>query len=291
MIKSMTGYGKAEFEYGNKKFVLEIKSLNSKQLDISTRTPTLYRGKDIEIRKELSDKLIRGKIDMTLYVENMGEESSTKINEPILTGYFYHLKRISEELGLPVNESTLQVALRLPETVKTEYEEPDEQEWKTILSSIRSALADIDAFRVQEGSAMEADLRSNISAIEERLAEIGPFEKQRIETIKTRIKENLDSLKQNGSVDENRFEQELIYYLEKLDINEEKVRLSNHLDFFMEVLDYPVSSGKKLGFITQEIGREVNTIGSKANESNIQRIVVEMKDHLERIKEQVMNVL
>lgn len=287
----MTGYGKAEFEYGNKKFTLEIKSLNSKQLDINTRIPALYREKDLEIRKELSDRLIRGKIDFNIYVENLGEESSSKINEPILLSYFGHLKKISDQLQLPVNESTLHAALRMPDSVKTEYEEPDEQEWLVILSKIRAALDDIDRFRDQEGLALETDLEKNIRTIEKLLGKINPFESQRIEAIKARINESLESLKLNGSVDQNRFEQELIFYLEKLDINEERVRLANHLSFFIETMKHLESSGKKLGFISQEIGREVNTIGSKANESNIQRIVVEMKDHLERIKEQVMNVL
>jgi uncharacterized protein (TIGR00255 family) len=291
MIKSMTGYGKAEFEYNNKKFTLEIKSLNSKQLDINTRIPALYREKDIEIRRELSDYLIRGKVDLNIYMENLGEGSNSKINESVLISYFEHLKQISENLGLAVNESTLQTALRLPDVVKTEYEELDEEEWSVILQNLRSALNDIDTFRVQEGLAMETDLQNNILAIEKLLSKINPFEGQRIEAIKTRIIESMESLKFNGTVDQNRFEQELIFYLEKLDINEEKVRLLNHLRFFIETLKLPESAGKKLGFISQEIGREVNTIGSKANESNIQRIVVEMKDYLERIKEQVMNVL
>jgi uncharacterized protein (TIGR00255 family) len=287
----MTGYGKAEFEFGNKKFTLEIKSLNSKQLDISTRIPALYREKDLDIRRELSDRLVRGKIDFNIYMENLGEDSSSKINEPVLLSYYHHLEKISRQLNLPVNESLLSSALRLPDAVKTEYDEPDEQEWLVVLEKIRAAIDDIDRFRNQEGLALEKDLRNNIQAIEILSAKISQFEVQRIEAIKTRINESLEALKLNGSVDQNRFEQELIFYLEKLDINEEKVRLKNHLHFFIEILNHPESSGKKLGFIAQEIGREINTIGSKANESNIQRIVVEMKDYLERIKEQVMNVL
>ncbi|MBN1820416.1 MAG: YicC family protein [Prolixibacteraceae bacterium] len=291
MIKSMTGYGKAEFEYGNKKFTLEIKTLNSKQLDINTRIPALYREKDLAIRKELSEKLIRGKVDFNIYTENLGEESSSKINEAIVKSYFNHLSEISESLKLPVNVTTLEMALRLPDTIKTEYEELDETEWNVILENIRKALLDIDHFRMQEGEALKTDLINNINSIKQLLGEIQPFEKQRIENIRARITENLESFKLNGNVDENRFEQELIFYLEKLDINEEKVRLLNHIVFFSEVLEYPESAGKKLGFISQELGREINTIGSKANDSNIQRIVVEMKDSLERIKEQVLNVL
>ncbi|NOY95104.1 MAG: YicC family protein [Chlorobi bacterium] len=291
MIKSMTGFGKAEFETGNKKITLEIKSLNSKQIDINTRVPVLYREKDINIRKEISDKLVRGKVDFIIYIENLGDESSTKINESVVKSYYSHLNKISAELGLPVNEATLHAALRLPDAVKVEYEELEETEWELVLKQIRKALDDVDKFRVQEGKALDDDIRANILEIKNLLPSIEPFEKQRIETIKARIYENLGKLTLNGNVDENRFEQELLYYVEKLDINEEKVRLANHCEFFMETMNLDIPSGKKLGFISQEIGREVNTIGSKANDSNIQRIVVQMKDHLERIKEQLLNVL
>ncbi len=291
MIKSMTGFGKAEFETGNKKITLEIKSLNSKQIDINTRVPVLYREKDINIRKEISEKLVRGKVDFIIYIENLGDESSTKINESVVKSYYSHLNKISTELGLPVNEATLHAALRLPDAVKVEYEELEETEWELVLKQIRKALDDVDKFRVQEGKALDDDIRANILEIKNLLPSIEPFEKQRIETIKARIYENLGKLTLNGNVDENRFEQELLYYVEKLDINEEKVRLANHCEFFMETMNLDIPSGKKLGFISQEIGREVNTIGSKANDSNIQRIVVQMKDHLERIKEQLLNVL
>jgi len=287
----MTGYGKTEFEFGKKRFTLEIKTLNSKQLDINTRIPPLYREKDLVIRKELSEKLVRGKVDVTFYMENQGEESNASINEPVLVHYFRQLKKISESLGLPVNESTLLNAMRLPETVKTAPEELDEQEWLEIIKNIRKTLNDIDYFRIQEGDALARDMRENSIAIGNLLDAIRPFEEKRIETIKTRIRESLSSLKLNGNIDENRFEQELLFYTEKLDINEEKVRLLNHLSYFNEVLDSPESEGKKLGFISQEIGREINTLGSKANNSDIQRIVVQMKNHLERIKEQVLNVL
>ena len=287
----MTGYGRAEFETNNKKITLEIKSLNSKQIDINARIPSLYREKEISIRKELSDKLVRGKVDFIIYVENLGEETNAKINEPIVKGYYKQLKGISSDLDLPINEKTLHVVLRLPDAVKMEYQELEETEWQIILEHIRTALGDIDKFRVQEGQALSVDIRSNINQIQELLTQIEPFEKNRIETIKTRITDNLESLSLNGNVDENRFEQELLFYLEKLDINEEKVRLRNHCQFFLETIGIPVPAGKKLGFISQEIGREINTIGSKANDSDIQRIVVQMKDHLERIKEQLLNVL
>jgi uncharacterized protein (TIGR00255 family) len=287
----MTGFGKAEFEVNNKKITIEIKSLNSKQIDINTRTPALYREKDIIIRKELSDKLVRGKVDFNIYVENLGDESNSKINEPILKSYYNHLKQISGELNLPIDHSTLQAAMRLPDVVKTEYETLDESEWATILENIKKALTDIENFRLQEGKALEEDICDNIKNIELLLKDIEPFEKQRIEALKIRLNDNLESLKINGNVDENRFEQELIFYLEKLDINEEKVRLANHCDYFLSTINESESSGKKLGFISQEIGREINTIGSKANNTDIQKIVIQMKDRLERVKEQLLNVL
>lgn len=287
----MTGFGKAEFEVNNKKITIEIKSLNSKQIDMNTRTPALYREKDIEIRKALSEKLVRGKVDFNIYVENLGEESNSTINEPILKSYFQQLGNLSDDLGLTTDHTTLQAAMRLPDVVKTQYETLDEEEWVTISKNIYKALADIDDFRIQEGKALETDILDNVGRINELLKEIEPHEAIRIKNLKTRLTDNLEALKLNGKVDENRFEQELIFYLEKLDINEEKVRLANHCEYFKETSDLPASSGKKLGFISQEIGREINTIGSKANESNIQRIVVQMKDHLERVKEQLLNVL
>ena len=291
MIKSMTGFGKAEFEVNNKKFTIEIKSLNSKQLDINTRIPSIYREKDIEIRKELSDKLERGKIDFNIYVESLGDETNSKINEPILKSYFKQLNKISTDLNLPTDQSTLQAALRLPDVVKTEYQTLDEEEWEIILKNIKCAIADIDTFRVQEGNALKNDIETNIGFIQSLLTQIEPFEEQRIEALRTRLTENLDKLQMNGNVDKNRFEQELIFYLEKLDINEEKVRLANHCKYFLETITESGSTGKKLGFISQELGREINTIGSKANNTEIQRIVVQMKDYLERIKEQLLNVL
>lgn len=291
MIKSMTGFGKAEFEVNNKKFTIEIKSLNSKQVDINTRIPAIYREKDIEIRKELSDKLERGKIDFNIYVESLGDESNSKINEPILKSYFKQLSKISADLNLATDHSTLQAALRLPDVVKTEYQTLDEEEWEIIIGNIRKAIADIDKFRVQEGDALKIDILKSIDLIQSLLVQIEPFEGQRIESLRTRLTENLDKLSLNGNVDKNRFEQELIFYLEKLDINEEKVRLANHCEYFMDTVAEPVPTGKKLAFISQEIGREINTIGSKANNTEIQRIVVQMKDYLERVKEQLLNVL
>ncbi len=287
----MTGFGKAEFEVNNKKITIEIKSLNSKQIDINTRIPALYREKDISLRKVLSDTLIRGKVDFNIYMENLGEDSNSKINEPILRSYFLQLSKVSNDLNLTIDQSTLQAAIRLPDVVKTQYETLDEQEWNIILKNVKKALADIDNFRNQEGKALLADIEGNVKSIQNLLNEIEPFEGKRMETIKQRLKENLESLQLNGNVDKNRFEQELIFYLERLDINEEKVRLANHCSYFLETINLPEPAGKKLGFISQEIGREINTIGSKANDTSIQRIVVNMKDHLERVKEQLLNVL
>jgi len=291
MIKSMTGFGKAEFEVNNKKFILELKALNSKQIDINARIPSVYREKEIEIRKELAEKLVRGKVDLTIYVENHGEDSNSKINEPILKGYFRQLKEINKELGLTTDQASMQAILRLPDVVKTEYETLDEEEWQVILEHLRKALNDIDTFRIAEGKALETDISANTERIKKLLQQISPFEEQRMETVKNRLTENLGKLNLNGNVDENRFEQELVYYLDKMDMNEEKVRLENHCTYFLETLMLPESGGKKLAFISQEMGREINTLGSKAYDSNIQRLVVQMKDHLERIKEQLLNIL
>ncbi len=291
MIRSMTGFGKAELEVGNKKISIELKSLNSKQLDINTRIPALYREKDIEIRKIFSDTLIRGKIDFVIYVENLGDASTAKVNEAIVKDYYAQLSSVQKELGLPVTEAIMQSIMRLPETVKIVYEQLDESEWLMVRDKIIETIAELDKFRDQEGQALHVDMEANIAAIMELLSQVEPFEKQRIENIRARIQESLKDLTLNGNVDHNRFEQELIYYLEKLDINEEKVRLTNHCKYFLETMDEPEPAGRKLGFIAQEIGREINTLGSKANESNIQRIVVQMKDNLEKIKEQVLNIL
>jgi uncharacterized protein (TIGR00255 family) len=291
MIKSMTGFGKTEFEINSKKVTIEIKSLNSKQADISARIPQLYRDKEIEIRRLITDKLVRGKIDFSIYYENLGNSGNTVINDSIVKGYFADLNRISGELGLPVSEQLLQVIMRLPDSVKLNYDTPDPEEWKLLELNIIKTIQEVDRFRKQEGNALEIDLVSNIESILRLKSEIEPFEQPRIENIRNRLSENLENTVFNGSVDSNRFEQEIIFYLEKLDFNEEKVRLENHCSYFLETIKEADLNGRKLAFIAQEIGREINTIGSKANESNIQRMVVMMKDSLERIKEQVLNVL
>ena len=291
MIRSMTGFGRTEFEVGNKKITLEIKSLNSKQLDINTRIPAMYREKDIEIRRLISEKLTRGKVDFALYLDNLGTESTSRINADIVKDYYRQLKTIHKELGLEVNNTIIQSILRLPETVKMVYDELEESEWLMVRENLIKSLEELNRFRDQEGLALKTDIEGNVANILDLLKQIEPFENQRMENVKAKIKDSLDALQLNGSVDKNRFEQELIYYMEKLDINEEKVRLTNHCSYFAETMSETEASGRKLGFIAQEIGREINTIGSKANESGLQRIVVQMKDSLEKIKEQVLNVL
>lgn len=291
MIRSMTGYGKAECELAQKKVTIEVKSLNSKQLDVNTRIPGIYRDKEIEIRREISDKLIRGKVDLSLYTESLGVDSNSAINSSVVKNYFNQLSEISAELGLPVNELTLQMVMQLPEVVKTSREELDENEWKIILATIREALKALDVFRLQEGLSLYNDTIINLNAITSLLEQIKPYEQERTDKVKDRIMDGLKELSSPDGVDNNRLEQEMIFYLEKLDFNEEKVRLSNHCSYFLETLELDEPVGKKLGFIAQEIGREINTLGSKANHTEIQKLVIGMKDALERIKEQLLNAL
>ena len=287
----MTGFGKATLELGSRKLTVEIKSLNSKQLDVSTRIPGVYREKEIEIRRELSDKLIRGKIDFSLFSESLLGESNSAINSSMVKGYFNQLSQISNELGLPVSEVTLQIIMQLPEVVKTTRDELDENEWKLILRAIREALNALDIFRVQEGMSLYNDIILNLNTITNLLEQITPYELERTTRVKDRILDGLKDLSSPEGVDHNRLEQEMIFYLEKLDINEEKVRLSNHCSFFLETIELNEPVGKKLGFIAQEIGREINTLGSKANHTEMQKLVIGMKDALERIKEQLLNAL
>jgi len=287
----MTGFGKAEFEVGNKKITLEIKSLNSKQLDINTRVPAMYREKDLEIRKLISEMVIRGKVDFAIYLDNLGTESTSRVNAAIIKDYYKQLKTVYKELGLEINEDAMQSIMRLPETVKMVYDELDETEWLVVRQNLVTTLEELNRFRDQEGLSLQVDIVNSIQNILDLLKQAEPFENQRMENVKAKIMDSLDALQLNGNIDKNRFEQELIYYMEKLDINEEKVRLANHCSYFTETMNESEPSGRKLGFIAQEIGREINTLGSKANESNLQRIVVQMKDNLEKIKEQVLNVL
>jgi len=287
----MTGFGKATCEYGNKKIVVEIKSLNSKQLDVSTRISGLYREKDIEIRNELSQKLERGKIDFSLYVDNSSKESVNQINQTVVGAYYEQIKNLSDKLGIDVPSNWFEVLLRLPDTMKTETVELDENEWVEIKKTIGVAIDQFNEFRLQEGKSLELVFENKISHISQLLVDIEPFETERVEKIKARLEENLQALSDKIDYDKNRLEQELIYYIEKLDVNEEKVRLRNHLEYFIETMKKENAPGKKLGFIAQEIGREINTLGSKSNNSEMQKIVVLMKDDLEQIKEQVLNVL
>jgi uncharacterized protein (TIGR00255 family) len=251
----------------------------------------MYREKDLEIRRLISEMLTRGKVDFAIYLDNLGTESTSRVNAAIIKDYFKQLKVIHKELGLGINESIMQSIMRLPETVKMVYDELDETEWLVVRENMIKTFEELNRFRDQEGEALKTDIVANIANILDLLNQVGPFETQRMENVKAKIKESLDALQLNGSLDKNRFEQELVYYLEKLDINEEKVRLANHCSYFTETMDEDEPSGRKLGFIAQEIGREINTLGSKANESHLQRIVVQMKDNLEKIKEQVLNVL
>jgi len=251
----------------------------------------LYREKEIDIRRMIHDHLVRGKIDLALYVESLGDTGNAVINEAIAKSYFHSLSKISDGLDVPVSDRTLQIAMRLPDTVMVQYEQLEESEWEFLKENINAALKVVDNFRKQEGMALEKDLVANIDMIIRLLDMVEPFESQRIENVKSRLGEALSAMQLSGSVNPERFEQELIFYLERLDFNEEKVRLTNHCHYFMETMQEDDANGKKLAFITQEIGREINTLGSKANESNIQRIVVQMKDALEKVKEQVLNIL
>ncbi|MBN1598691.1 MAG: YicC family protein [Bacteroidales bacterium] len=291
MMQSMTGYGKTICDINNKSITIEIKSLNSKQLDLYTRIPGFYKEKEIAIRNIISQELKRGKIELCITYEDNGNETSAKINVPLVKAYFYELENLRKEINYNIEEPLLQTILRFPDTLKTEKEELDEKEWQAVENKIREAIDAAAKFRTQEGKALQKDISERVSNILSLLESIAPHESERIKLIRERLYINLKESVDIDKIDENRFEQELIYYLEKIDITEEKVRLKNHCDFFNEVMDMNKPVGKKLGFISQEMGREINTIGSKANHSEIQRIVVQMKDELEKIKEQLMNVL
>lgn len=291
MIKSMTGYGKAECELKDRKVTVEIKSLNSKNLDVYTKIPGLYRQKELEIRNILSKKVQRGKVEFILYYEVTNENKATTINADVVKEYYKQLNSISKDLDIKNTELTLQMALRLPDTLNVERDEIDEKEWGIVENTINLAIDELNNFRIQEGEFLQKDIETRIHIIEKCKEEITPFEKARTEKIRTKLLESLNSLNSDQEIDKNRFEQELIYYLEKLDITEEKVRLTNHCNYFIEMIQDGESNGKKLGFIAQEIGREINTIGSKANDSDIQKFVVLMKDELEKIKEQMLNIL
>jgi uncharacterized protein (TIGR00255 family) len=281
----MTGFGKASLQLPTKKITVEIKSLNSKGLDLSVRMPSAFREMELGLRNQIAQKLERGKIDFSLFVEITGEETSSKVNVPIVKAYINQLKEVvdGDETEL------LKMAVRMPDALKTEREDIDEGDWGQIQTVIAEALENIHNFRVTEGVALEKEFLVRISNILSLMNETVALDGERIQNVKDRLHNAIEELKLN--VDENRFEQELIYYLEKMDITEEKVRLENHLNYFIETLAGTEANGRKLGFITQEMGREINTMGSKSNHAKMQKLVVQMKDELEKIKEQVLNVL
>lgn len=294
MIKSMTGFGKGEASFGTKKITVELRSLNSKQLDLNIKLPALYRQSETELRNLVSQRLQRGKVDVFVTVESQQTETSAHINKEVLAAYAAELREAARyaklnDAGVGYDSAALQVLMRLPDVVSVEAERVTEEESAALLAAATDAVERLDAFRMQEGAVLIADLLRRVDLIETFREEVIPFEKARTETIRARILDNLSKL--GVEVDRNRLEQEMIYYLEKLDITEEKVRLANHCRYFREVAAGEEAPGRKLGFIAQEMGREINTMGSKANESNIQILVVRMKDELEKIKEQVLNIL
>ncbi len=290
MIHSMTGYGKATTELPGKKITVEIKSLNSKQFDLYTRIPHIYKEKEISLRNDLSKILERGKVDLYINVEESEMDSTIKIDELRLKNYHAEMKQLAASLNIEEPTNWFDILFKLPDVFKQEPEKLDEDEWLAVEKAVDGAVANLISFRHQEGEALKQTMLTNISKIKELTIELEKFEAERIEKVKTRITEALSKL-ENTTYDSNRLEQELIYYIEKLDVNEEKARLLNHLDYFTETIEANTSQGKKLGFIVQEIGREVNTLGSKSNDSDMQRLVVQMKDELEQIKEQILNVL
>jgi uncharacterized protein (TIGR00255 family) len=291
MILSMTGYGKAVVAYKDKKINVEVKSLNSKALDLSTRIAPLYREKEMEIRQKVAQSVLRGKVDFSIWVERDAVAEATPINAALVCNYYRQIKEISETAGIPEPQEWFATLLRLPDvTTKTDAEVLEEEEWAAARQAIDSALEKLVEFRRQEGAALQRRFEQNIEQISQLLASIEDYEGVRVEKIKARIVDGLAAIP-DVEYDKNRLEQELIYYIEKLDISEEKQRLANHLRYFRETMEDAESQGKKLGFIAQEMGREINTTGSKSNLAEMQNIVVQMKDQLEQIKEQVLNVL
>ncbi|RDY60006.1 YicC/YloC family endoribonuclease [Flagellimonas nanhaiensis] len=285
MIQSMTGFGKHVVQLPSKKITVELKSLNSKNLDINARIPQAYREKELEIRKMIADSLVRGKVDLGLYVEITGEDTTAEVNEGVVRKYMNQLSNIAKGDDLKLME----IALRMPDTLKTDKDDIDEAEYKAIKDAVKKALLEIGSFRSEEGKVLEKDFVDRLKTLNDLLKKVDALDPERLGTIRERLERAVSELE--VEVDANRFEQELIYYLEKYDITEEKVRLTNHLNYFETTLHSKDSNGKKLGFIAQEIGREINTIGSKANYAPMQQLVVQMKDELEKIKEQMLNVL
>ncbi len=285
MIESMTGFGKAEVQLPSKKITIEIRSLNSKNIDIITRIPSEYKDKELEIRQVLGKKLSRGKVSFSMQIEGTGIEGTAKINKEVVQKYIKELKEFAPD----DSANLLEIAMRLPDAISTEKEDLDPKEWKIVENTIDQAMGEIINYRKVEGAVLKKDFEQRIATIYTLLEETRPFDEERKKVLVERLRKALDDLEQK--VDENRFEQELIFYLEKLDITEEQVRLKNHLEYYTEMLNSDTSNGKKLAFITQEMGREINTLGSKANYAPMQKIVIQMKDELEKIKEQNLNIL
>ena len=287
----MTGYGKATAETGNRKVIVEIKSLNSKAMDISTKIIPAYRDKELDIRSRITAALERGKVDFALYIDAAATSGAQAINVPIFKSYLEQIKAVSAETGAPMPEDLFHVILRMPEVLSTnQQEEVSDEEWQAVSAAVDQAINALVDYRKAEGVALEKKFREKIANISALLASVEPYEKERVAKIKERMRTNMiDAVGKN--YDENRFEQEMIFYIEKLDISEEKQRLTNHLDYFIKTLEEGHGQGKKLGFIAQEMGREINTLGSKSNQAEMQNIVVRMKDELEQIKEQVLNVM
>lgn len=291
MIQSMTGYGKSVVTYKGKKINVEIKSLNSKTLDLSTRIAPLYREKEMEIRQAITAQVVRGKVDFAIWIEKDAAADAAPINAALTENYYNQIKAIARNSGIPEPQDWFATLLRMPDVLtRTETEVLDEEEWHAVRQAVDYAIGSLVSFRTQEGAALERKFREKVDNIEALLAEIEPYEKSRVEKIRVRIVEGLKTIP-DVEYDKNRLEQELIYYIEKLDISEEKQRLANHLKYFRETMDEAAGQGKKLGFIAQEMGREINTTGSKSNNAEMQNIVVKMKDELEQIKEQVLNAL
>ena len=285
MIHSMTGYGKSVLQLPTKKITIELKSLNSKNLDLNARMPSIYREKELAIRKSLANKLVRGKVDFSIYVEATAEDTSTQINTPVVKQYIAQLKQVVDGNDIDL----LKMAVRFPDALNTVREEIDESEWGAIEKEIQTAIKDLNNYRLNEGKVLEIDFNKRIVSISALLDEVIAIDPERVEGVRERLLKGVQELREK--YDENRFEQELVYYIEKFDITEEKVRLKNHLNYFKESINSEDSNGKKLGFISQEMGREINTIGSKSNYAPMQQLVVQMKDELEKIKEQLLNVL
>ena len=291
MLLSMTGYGKAEGTYQNKKIVVEVKSLNSKQLDLSSRIAACYRSHEIELRSLLARRLERGKVDFSLSVEVSSDTADVQVNEAYFKAYYQTIKRLAEEQGLPEPADWCSLLLRMPEVMKTEAGEIDADEWQVVETTVGEAIDRLIAFREQEGAGLQRFFWEKLDNIEQLSHEVVKYERPRIDKIRERLEENLKSLEGKVTYDANRLEQELIFYIEKLDISEEKQRLANHIAYFRKTMDEETGVGKKIGFIAQEMGREINTLGSKSNQSDLQILVVRMKDEWEQIKEQVLNVL